>query len=100
MNSPWWENDSWYKTLRSFEPEQILLLPPSLNEWLPEDHLARFVAELVDGVLDLSAIYADYTEARASPGLPVGREVPSPPPRRTRAGCFCKACARPARWVW
>jgi hypothetical protein len=64
MNSPWWENDSWYKTLRSFEPEQILLMPPSLNEWLPEDHLARFVAELVNGVLDLSAIYADYTEAR------------------------------------
>jgi hypothetical protein len=37
------------------------LLPPSLDEWLPQDQLARFVAELVDEVLDLSAIYADYT---------------------------------------
>ena len=40
------------------------MLPPSLDDWLPEDHLARFVAELVDGVLDLSAIYADCSEAR------------------------------------
>jgi transposase/cytochrome c5 len=45
----------------------VLLLPPSLNEWLPEDHLARFVAELVDEVLDLSAIYDDYTETRGYP---------------------------------
>jgi transposase len=55
------------KTFRPFEPDQIFLMPPSLNEWLPEDHLARFVAELVDGVLDLSAIYADYTETRGFP---------------------------------
>jgi transposase len=55
------------KTFRPFEPDQILLMPPSLNEWLPEDHLARFVAELVDAVLDLSPIYADYTEARGYP---------------------------------
>ncbi|HMA87661.1 MAG TPA: IS1182 family transposase [Burkholderiales bacterium] len=55
------------KTFRRFEPDQLLLLPPSLEEWLPADHLARFVAELVDGVLDLSGIYADYTEARGYP---------------------------------
>src|SRR5688500_18962296 len=42
-------------------------MPPSLNEWLPEDHLARFVAELVDEVLDLSAVYADYGEVRGYP---------------------------------
>ena len=55
------------KTFRPFEPDQILLMSPSLDEWLPEDHLGRFVAELVDGVLDLSSIYADYTEARGYP---------------------------------
>jgi transposase len=55
------------KTFRAFEPDQILLMPPSLNEWLPEDHLGRFVAELVDGVLDLSPIYDDYTEGRGYP---------------------------------
>ncbi|MGW1024619.1 hypothetical protein ACWD4J_13065 [Streptomyces sp. NPDC002577] len=34
------------KSFRVFAPDQTLLLPPSLDEWLPQDHLARFVAEL------------------------------------------------------
>jgi transposase len=55
------------KTFRRFDPDQILLMPPSLDEWLPEGHLARFVAELVDEVLDLSVVYADYTEVRGYP---------------------------------
>jgi transposase len=55
------------KTFRRFDPDQILLMPPSLNEWLPEDHLARFVAEVVDEVLDLSAVYADYGGLRGYP---------------------------------
>jgi transposase len=37
------------------------LLPPSLDDWLPEGHLARFVAEVVE-TLDLSEIYATYEE--------------------------------------
>ena len=37
--------------------EQELLLPPSLREWLPEDHLAWLVLEAV-GELDLSAFIA------------------------------------------
>jgi hypothetical protein len=36
------------KRFRAFDPHQVLLLPPSLDDWLPQDHLARFVAELVD----------------------------------------------------
>jgi hypothetical protein len=44
------------KTFRPYDPHQILLLPPSLDEWLPERHLARFVSELVEEALDLSAI--------------------------------------------
>jgi transposase len=43
------------------------LLPPSLQDWLPEGHLARFVAEVVEA-LDLSAIYAVY-EAGDGRGL-------------------------------
>jgi transposase len=39
--------------------DQPFLLPPSLQDWLPEDHLARFIAELVVG-LDLSKIYGFY----------------------------------------
>jgi len=35
------------------------LLPPSIDEWLPERHLARFVVEVIDG-LDLSALSKSY----------------------------------------
>jgi transposase len=55
------------KVFRAFDPSQMLLMPPSLDEWLPHEHLARFVAECVDTVLDLSAVCADYTEARGYP---------------------------------
>src|SRR5437867_6549554 len=40
---------------------RALMMPPSLHEWLPEDHLARFVADLVPS-LELSEFYASYEE--------------------------------------
>lgn len=49
------------KTYRPYVPEQALLLPPSLREWLPEDHLAYFVSDLIDQ-LDLSAITTVYED--------------------------------------
>lgn len=55
------------KTFRAFAPDQGLLLPPSLDDWLPGEHLARFIAELVDEHLDLSRIHAAYTEVRGGP---------------------------------
>lgn len=55
------------KTFRAFDPDQVLLLPPSLDDWLPEGHLARFVADLVDEHLDLSAIHGAYKEGRGAP---------------------------------
>jgi transposase len=55
------------KRFRAFDPHQVLLLPPSLDDWLSEGHLARFVADLVDDVLDLGPILADYTEKRGFP---------------------------------
>jgi len=42
-----------------YEPDQGLLFPPSLDDWLPEGHLARFVSETVDQ-LDLKAFYAKF----------------------------------------
>src|SRR5215210_7716307 len=39
--------------------EQALLLPPSLREWLPQDHLAWFVLDAVDA-MDLKAFFAGY----------------------------------------
>src|SRR5258708_25262473 len=55
------------KGYRSYLPEQELLLPPSLREWLPENHLVYFVSDIVDQ-LDLSAIHAVYEkEKRGQP---------------------------------
>ena len=44
---------------RAIDRETGFLLPPSIDEWLPEKHLARFVVEVVDG-LDLSAMVRSY----------------------------------------
>ena len=54
------------KTFRPYEPDQLLLLPPALADWVPEDHLARFVSDVVD-TLDLTAIEDAYIEERGSP---------------------------------
>jgi transposase len=56
------------KAFRPYDPDQVLLMAPVLRDWVPEGDLAHFVADLVDsGVLDLSAIYDDYTEERGYP---------------------------------
>jgi transposase len=55
------------KRFRVCSLDQPFLLPPSLQDWLPEDHLARFIADVADE-LDLSAIYARY-ERQDSRGL-------------------------------
>ena len=55
------------KTFKTYLPEQDLLLPPSLREWLPENHLAYCVSDVVDQ-LDLSAIESVYEgEDRGQP---------------------------------
>jgi transposase len=47
------------KQFRTCSLDQPLLLPPSLQDWLPETHLARFIADVVEQ-LDLSQILAEY----------------------------------------
>jgi hypothetical protein len=42
--------------LSRYEPRQNLLLPPNLDDWLPEEHLARFISEIVDESLNLSPL--------------------------------------------
>src|SRR5258707_732090 len=49
------------KPYRAYLPVQDFLLPPRLGDWLPEDHLAYFVSDVVDQ-LDLSAIESVYEE--------------------------------------
>ncbi|MCA1699368.1 MAG: transposase, partial [Actinobacteria bacterium] len=56
------------KTFRPYAPDQVLLMAPVLQEWVPEGDLAHFVCDLVEtGALDLSAIYAAYENERGYP---------------------------------
>ena len=51
------------KTYRAYNPDQQLLLPAALQEWLPSDHLAYFISDVVEQ-LDLSDIMARYERER------------------------------------
>ena len=60
------DNAAMAKTFRPYDPDQLLLMPPALADWVPEDHLVRFVSDVVD-TLDLTAIEDAYTEERGYP---------------------------------
>ena len=51
------------KTYLPYEPDQQLLLPAALQEWLPDDHLAYFISDVVDQ-LDMSKVTARYERER------------------------------------
>jgi transposase len=55
------------KRFRAFEPDAVMLVPPSLDEWLPQNHLARFIADLVAEELDLSRFYGSYAKTKGQP---------------------------------
>ena len=55
------------KVFRRYDPGQSFLMPPSLDDWLPQDHTARFIADVVDELLDLTAVYDSYVEASGAP---------------------------------
>ena len=63
------------KTYLPYEPDQQLLLPAALQEWLAPDHLAYFISDVVDQ-LDLSAITERYEgERRGGPPYHPGMMV-------------------------
>jgi len=55
------------KRFKAFEPGAVMLVPPSLDEWLPQNHLARFIADLVAEELDLSRFYDSYAKTKGQP---------------------------------
>jgi len=55
------------KKFRDYQPDQLMLMPPAINDWLPDDHVVHFISEVVDEALDLSAIFSDYTDPRGQP---------------------------------
>jgi transposase len=55
------------KRFKPFDPDAVMLVPPSLDEWLPGNHLARFIADLVAEELDLSRFYGSYAKTKGQP---------------------------------
>jgi transposase len=55
------------KTFRAWRLDDALLLPPSVEDFVPADHLSRFVVSLVRESLDLRAIYAAYSGEKGQP---------------------------------
>jgi len=47
---------------RDYNPNQLLLLAPNLNDWLPQQHLARFISDVV-GSLDLKPLLQRFVIA-------------------------------------
>ncbi len=41
------------KVFRSYDRDQAFLMPPSLDDWLPQDHTARFIAETVMALTEM-----------------------------------------------
>src|SRR5690242_18495790 len=62
------------KNFRPVDRDTGVLMPPSVDEWLPERHLARFVVEVIAS-LDLRAMTGSYRgsgEASYHPGVLLG----------------------------
>lgn len=55
------------KTFRPWEIDQTWLFPPSVRDFVPEGHIAEVIREIVRTELDLSAVFAKYTELRGYP---------------------------------
>ena len=55
------------KPFRAWEIDQTLLFPPSVLEFVPADHLAHFIRDVVREELDLSQLYAAYVSDRGQP---------------------------------
>lgn len=80
------------RRFREYELDQLMLMPPSSPEWVPEDHVVHFLSDVADG-LDLSAIYDDYQE------LHMGRHaVQEEAPRGTRGSVHPDGVIGPGRY--
>lgn len=62
------------KTFRPYAPTQRLLLPPSIEDWVPEGHLARFIDEVVeDRQMSIDARRRRWSAIRYAPNVGVGQ---------------------------
>lgn len=98
VSTPKRKVDTMAREFLPYDPDQQFLLPPSMREWVPEDHLVWFVSDLVDS-LDLSGILAVYEKGdlRGRPGynpvmmtklLVYAYAVGKPSSRRIERACW------------
>ncbi len=73
-------------SFRKYDPSQTVLLPTNLDEWLPEDHLARIVAEVVD--------HPDLERSSPPTGTPREDSRPSIPDSSSRSSSM----VTPSAW--
>jgi transposase len=57
------------KRFKDYNPNQQFLIPPSVNDFVPEGHLSHFLRNLVLNELDISDIEGEYTESRGAPAF-------------------------------
>jgi transposase len=57
------------KHFRPWKIDELQLLPPSVQDYVPEDHLSRLIVALVREELDLSAISGSYTSGLGQPAF-------------------------------
>src|SRR3982074_2236928 len=55
------------KSFRDWNVDQVWLLPPSINDFVPADHVAHFVRDTVRAAVDLGLIYRSYRSERGQP---------------------------------
>jgi transposase len=55
------------KIFRDWDIEQLMMFPPSVEDFVPKEHLAHFVRNTVLEAMDLSAILDCYSEERGYP---------------------------------
>ncbi len=80
------------KRYRAYQPKQLMLLPPSIDEWLPEDHIARFPNEAIEA-MDIHTIEETYEQEL--------RGYPPYHPRLMLKVLICDYCmgVRPSRKI-
>src|SRR6476659_4300210 len=55
------------KEFRSWKIDEVQLLPPSVQDYVPQDHVSRLIVSLVKESLDLSAILGSYRSGLGQP---------------------------------
>lgn len=63
------------KRYRNWRLDEPLLFPPSVSDFVPEGHIARFILDLVEETLDLGQIYETYQSKRGQPPFHPGMMV-------------------------